>query len=411
VRKSLRIGIIGGGAAGMVAAVEASRNGAQVTIIERMDRVGKKLLATGNGRCNFTNAWIELTRYRSKDVELASQFLENFSTEYVINYFRDLGIEPYQDETGKIFPYSLQASSMVDVLRDEYLRHGTIEKCGEQVLSIHPSKKRTQVNSTIATHEFDKVVLAMGGKSSDMLGSDGSGFKLLESMGYVLHPTYPALVKLKSDFKHLKALRGLKVMALVRLVSEDGLIGKDFGEVLFADFGVSGPPVLQLSGQAVEEIMKGKSVKLELDLFANQTPLELHDALMARFLKLKHKSVQDSFVGLLNKRLIIPILKESGITDMSIKATQLNKKQVYQIIKTLKSLRLNITNYHSWQASQVTAGGLSLRELNPRTMESKKYAGVHVAGEVLDLYGECGGFNLHWAWCTGIKAGIACSAY
>jgi predicted Rossmann fold flavoprotein len=402
----VKIGILGGGASGMIAAIEAARNGADVTIIERLDRVGKKLLTTGNGRCNYTNILIDISRYHSTDLIIARDILDDFSYQNVIFYFKELGIEPFVDETGKIYPMSLQASSIVDVLRDEYLKLGVKEICGERITKITKSDHHCIVTTDQEVYEFDRVVIALGGKANSKLGSDGSGLEILAKMGVNYEAPYPALVKLKSDFPYLKSIMGLKVNAKVTLCSEENSeIACDEGEVLFADYGVSGPPILQLSGKAIEMLNRNHEAYIKLDLFPELNRNELYQLLNERFDRLRHKTIADTFIGLVNKRLIIPLLKHSSVTDFNSKPTRLNTKQIYQIVETMKALKIHITGYHSWQDAQVTAGGVCLSDINPKTMELRLYKSIYLAGEILDVYGDCGGFNLHWAWATGIKAG------
>lgn len=401
----IKVGVLGGGASGMAAAVAASRNDADVTILERLDRVGKKLLATGNGRCNYTNESIDINRYYSSNRDMLEECLNNITGKSTIGFFRELGIEPFFDETGKVFPYSLQASSILEVLREEYLRYGTKEICGQRILTITPTQQSFLVHTDVDTFEFDRIIVALGGKAYDKLGSDGSGFNLMAGLGYDLSDIYPALVKLKSDFVHLRSLKGMKINASVTLYANDDPIAKDFGEVLFANYGVSGPPVLQLSGIAVSELNEGKNVKILMDLFPDISSNDMFEMLSARFISLKHKALKDTFVGLINKRIIIPLLKEAGVDDFLQKPTRLNRRQIYAIIKVLKGLEVRITGFHSWADAQVTAGGVLLTGINPHTMESYHHKNLFLAGEILDVYGDCGGFNLHWAWNTGIKAG------
>lgn len=401
----IKVGVLGGGASGMAAAVAASRNDADVTILERLDRVGKKLLATGNGRCNYTNELIDINRYYSSNKDLLEQCLNNITAKSTIGFFRELGIEPFFDGSGKVFPYSLQASSILEVLREEYLRYGTKEFCGQRILTVTPTRQSFMVHTDLDTFEFDRIIVALGGKSYEKLGSDGSGFSLMAGLGYELSDLHPALVKLKSDFTHLRSLKGLKINASVALYANDDPLVQDFGEVLFADYGISGPPVLQLSGIAVNKLNEGKNVKILLDLFPDISNNDMFEILNARFINLKHKSLKDTFVGLINKRIIVPLLKEAGMDDLLQKPTRLNRRQIYAIVRVLKGLEIRITGFHSWADAQVTAGGVLLTGVNPHTMESYHHKNLFLAGEILDVYGDCGGFNLHWAWNTGIKAG------
>ena len=216
-------------------------------------------------------------------------------------------------------------------------------------------------------------------------------------------------MKVKSDLPYLKSLKGYKTNCNLSLMRGGDCLESDYGEVLFADYGISGPPVLQLSGRAVKEIKLGKKVHFELDFFPELNKLQMYELLENRFLTLRHKSIRDSFTGLLHKRFVIPLLKESNIEDFDQKCTKINKKKIYEIISNLKSFRINILDYHSWNEAQVTGGGISLKSINADTMESKVEKDLYITGEILDLYGDCGGFNLHWAWATGIRAGIHAS--
>ncbi len=407
----LNIGVLGGGASGMVAALEAARVGAKVTIIEGQDRVGKKLLVTGNGRCNYVNQWIDLCHYETNNQEWLEVCLQDFGVEETVNYFRWLGIEPYFDDTGRGFPYSLQASSMVEVIREAYLNLGVIEQCGENVQTIKKTKSGYQVATNVHKYQFDKIIVALGGQSFQHLGSNGSGFSLLSSLNYEMTPIYPALVKLKSDFPHLKALQGLKVEGHVYLFLNGEKSGEDDGEILFANYGVSGPPILQISGYAAQALSWGHRVEIVIDLFPHLSQHQLYELLETRFDTLHYKGLKDTFVGLIHKRLIIPVLKEAMIYEYDIKPTKLSRKQVYDIVNRLKSLTLTITDFHSWKESQVTAGGIALFQICPKTLESLRDPGLFIAGEILDVHGACGGYNLHFAWCTGIKAGREAAKY
>lgn len=400
----MRLAIIGGGAAGMAAAIEAAYTDAEIEIIiiERFDRLGKKILATGNGRCNYSNINAGINNYYGRNRNFASYALEEYSVNETINFFNCLGVFPKEEKEGKLYPFSDQASSISDALRNELARLKIKIITGFYAVEIKEKKKGFRIvsreNEVI---EADKVIVAGGGCASPVLGSDGSAFKLLKNLGHTITETVPALVQLKTDPKEVKSLQGIKFTGKVSLIHKEKVIGEEWGEVLFTDYGISGPPVFQLSAKAAFK----KNLSVFLDFMSEYSPKEVYDILESRKTCLSHLTMENYFTGLLNKRIGNLIAKKSGIEKLSYKVEKLTKQQLWEMVSFIKEYKLDITGTKGFQNAQVTAGGALTDEFDNKTMESRIVKGVYACGEVMDIYGDCGGYNLQWAWSSGRLAG------
>lgn len=398
--------VIGGGASGMMAAITAARLGAQVTILERNPRIGKKILATGNGRCNYTNITADISCYRGINPSFASRALADFSVQATLDFFEELGITPKTEERGKVFPMSEQASSVLDVLRYELDQKRVQVICDAYVRKI--TKKDSIFLVTLADnaqYRGDSVILAAGGKAMPASGSDGNAYELAEKLGHSLTPIFPALVQLKLEGGFFKQIEGVKFVGTAEILHNNITLAQDSGDILFANYGVSGPPILQISRKAGELLQKGQKAVLKLIIFDKLTKEELSRLLRIRFTANPHKPLDFSLVGLVNKRLIPVLLKEAGFTDLKRPAGSLSAKEQAKIRNILQDWRFPVRGSKSWPSAQVTAGGISTNEINPRTMESKIVQGLFFAGEIIDIDGLCGGFNLQWAWSSGFLAG------
>lgn len=405
-----RVVIVGGGAAGMTAGIVAGRNGAEVVILEQMNRVGKKILATGNGRCNLTNENIDIERYHGRNPKFAINALEQFNMEQTVQFFEYMGISCKVEDGGKVYPWSDQASSVLDVLRYELQRLGIEERVEAGVKSIHYGKKRfTVVLRDGGEIKGDRVIIAAGGKAAPNLGSNGSGYGLVIPLGHKLIDPFPALVQLKLNGSFLKALKGVKFIGTAAVGVGSRELRREMGEVLFTDYGISGPPIFQLSRMAGEQLQAGRNPWIEVDMFPGYSREELSDMLRIKLGYQPQKPLDFSFVGLLNKRLIPVVLKESGIDDIKKQSRSLKPNEFEKIINLLKGWRFEVTGTNSWSDAQVTAGGVDVRDIDPGTMESRLVPGLYFAGEIIDIDGDCGGFNLQWAWSSGYVAGMNAS--
>nr|WP_300001682.1 NAD(P)/FAD-dependent oxidoreductase [Tissierella sp.] len=397
--------IVGGGAAGMIAAIVARRNGGHVTLLEKNDRLGKKLLATGNGRCNYTNINLSSTNYHGENPKFTYSALESFNVDRTMDFFEILGITPFVEDGGKVFPMSLQSSSVLDVLRLEIEYLGIEIKLESDVKNISKKKEFILELENGEKIKASKVIIATGGMAMPASGSDGSGYALVEELGHTIVETFPGLVQLKLEGNIFKNLKGVKFPGRVKLLSKDKLIIEDFGDVLFTDYGISGPPILQISRTAIKYLKDKQEIKLSVSIIDSKSKEELYDYLDARFISMKNRTIEEALIGLINKRLIPTVLKEIGIKKDK-RVTSISKKEIRDIARILTQWEFKISGSKGWKDAQVTAGGVSTGEVDNKTMESKKCPGLYLVGEILDIDGDCGGFNLQWAWSSGYIAGM-----
>ena len=412
--------VVGGGAAGMVAAITAARRGAAVALLERLPRVGKKLLATGNGRCNFANAHLAPRRFHGTAPGFAGAALAAFDLAATLAFFRGLGIEPREEEAGKIFPRSGQASAVLDVLRHELAHRGVETRCEAEVTALVPRRGGWEVATRDATHRCGAVVLASGGRASPKLGSNGSGYELVRPLGHRLIPPFPALTRIRVASPFLKHLKGVKIEGVASLAPagrerggarptpDPGSVAA--GEILFTETGLSGPPILDLSRRAGERAQRGAATLVLLDLCPEIAAGDLEALLRERCGGREDVSAELALVGFLNKRLIVPVLKVAGIPDPTRPAASLGEPDILALAAVLKRWPFVVTGTDSWTDAQVTAGGVDVADVLPETLESRLVPGLFFAGEILDIDGDCGGFNLQWAWSSGHLAGSGAAA-
>lgn len=380
----MKIAVIGAGASGLISAVLLKRSGNEVVVFEREARAGKKLLATGNGRCNLSNAEISVDRYHGEPC--FSEFALMQYNQYVFSDFMDsIGVPVITEESGKMYPRSLQASSVLDMLR---LAAGDVLRCDTSVTKLMPYKKGIVVVTDKGEEKFDKVIVCVGGKAAPKLSGGGS-YNLLLDLGHTQTKLSPAIVQLKC--KGTKALEGIKINANVKLSGKT-----EYGEVLFTSYGLSGPPILQLSRDAV-----GKT--LELDLAPDLNFKEVTDYLIQKR-KLVYLTAENLFTGFLNKILGREILRTAEIMPFSKSVSEISDREIKSLASLIKSFRFEIEAHNGFDNAQVTAGGIKCSEFNDKTMESKIVPGVYATGEVLNIDGDCGGFNLQWAFSSACAA-------
>lgn len=400
-----KIIVIGAGSSGMISAIVAKENGADVLLLEKNTRVGKKLLATGNGRCNYTNQNIDIKNYHGDNPKFAYGALKKFNAQQTMDFFERLGITPAIEDGGKVFPLSFQSSSMLDVLRYE-IENLNIDLITEaEVVDIKKDDDFKVILKDNRIFKGDRVILATGGMAMPKSGSNGSGYKLAKSLGHSMTDIFPGLVQLKLEGNIFKGIKGVKFKGIARLYKKGKLLIEDYGDILFTDYGISGPPILQISRTALYNINKNKEVELEISIIHTKSFEELKIYLENRFSFMPKKSIEEALIGMINKRLILPILKEVNI-DKKKNVANLSKDELVRLTNILISWKFKIAGSLSFSDAQVTAGGINTREIDNRTMESKLVKGLYIVGELLDIDGDCGGFNLQWAWSSGYIAGI-----
>ena len=400
------IAIIGGGAAGLMAALTASRLGAKVIILEKNDRIGKKILATGNGRCNFTNVDLDLKYYHGQNPLFAKTALDCLTGPRTIELFRELGIEPRQEEAGKIFPASGQASSVLDVLRYELDQRKVPTICKTAVTSIARRGSIFDIQSTSGSFTSKAVILATGGKAGPQFGCSGDGYTLAASMGHRLVSPFPALVQLRLDAPFLNAISGVKFFGETTLYDDHQPMDCTVGDVLFTKYGISGPTILSLSRMAGELMAKGKKPYLGVSLCPKRSTDQINQYLRERFARQKGKSAEFCLVGFIHKRLIRVLLKEAQI-DPTKPSVDVRPVKIAALARHLTNWRFVVTGTNGWTSAQVTAGGLDTIDIDPQTLSSRKVPRLFFAGETIDIDGDCGGYNLQWAWSSGFLAATA----
>ena len=396
------IAVIGGGASGLIAAITARKAGKKVTILERKERILKKVLVTGNGRCNLTNARASISNYFGKNILLIENILNNFTPQNVMDFFYELGVICNEEERGKVYPLSGQASSVVDALRFEAEKLGIkietefyvrkIEKDGFKFKIFSEGKRKIEAN---------RVILSTGGQSYPELGSNGSGFQLAKDFGHSITKLSPAIVQLKTEKYQVKGLQGIKADTSVTAYGDNKKICTYNGELLFTDYGISGNVVFNIS--FVMPLYK--NVEFEIDFMKKFDYNELYELLRKRKKIMAYLTMENYFNGMINKKLGQFLSKMSGIEKLSKPVKDLNDNEIRKLCTSLKKYRINILETTGFKNAQVTAGGIPLDEVNTDTLESKIIKGLYFSGEVLDVYGECGGFNLQWAWASGYIAG------
>ncbi len=399
-----KIIVIGGGASGMVAAISAARRGSEVIIIEHMERVGRKILSTGNGKCNYTNRRQGLRCYRGENPAFVLPVLEQFGVEETIAFFKELGVFP-RERDGYFYPASGQASSVLDVLRME-LRRLQIEihtDCA--ITSVQRTKHGFDVRTTQGAFRAHQCIFACGGRAFPKSGSDGSAYPYIEKLGHTLIEMVPALVPMKAKQSFFKSVAGIRADARICLYRNGKQIAKDRGEIQLTQTGVSGIPAFQVSRYAARALAKKEKVRAELDFAPDLSEEELAAELTARFAAHNGKSLEESLIGFFPKKLILLFLKENRL-PLQEKAEWMLNGRISSFARYIKHVTIDVTETEGFDRAQSSAGGVDTKEINPKTLESYLVQGLFFAGEVVDIDGMCGGYNLQWAWSSGYVAGM-----
>lgn len=397
----LTVTVIGGGASGLMAAITAARAGASVFLLERQPRVGKKLLATGNGRCNLTNINMSSANFHGENAAFARPALSCFDTGAALSFFKELGLVTIAEQDGRVYPLSDQAGSVVDVLRFAAESLGVILRTDFYVQSIQRKGGGFLVCAEDECIASDKVIICCGGLAGGKLGGSKSGYELLTALGHHVTKLCPALVQLKTDTAFVKALKGVRADAEISVLRGRTAIAKGGGEVQFTEYGVSGPAIFELS-RAVSA--GGDGLFLELDLMRPMQKEELFSAIVRRIDTFPQLKLEDLLTGMLQNRLGRTVLRYAGY-ELNAPITSLTKADIEKIAVAVKCFKLKVIGTMGFDGAQVTAGGIKTSEFNAETLESRLVPGLYAAGEVLDIDGDCGGYNLQWAWASGHLAG------
>lgn len=397
------IAVVGGGASGMMAAITAAARGARVILLEHKERIGKKILSTGNGRCNFTNTHQEPLCYHSENPLFPWGIITQFDSQAAISFFLQLGVYS-KNRGGYIYPNSDQASAVLDALRMELGRLDVDMRTGTDVREILPGRKGFTLRTTGGDVRADRVILCAGSKAAPATGSDGSGYDLAKQLGHGMIPVLPALVQLRCEEKFFKSIAGVRANGSVSIWSDGECIAKDTGEIQLTDYGVSGIPVFQVSRYASQLLYEKKEVTAVLDFMPDFTTEQTEAFLKARAKTRPEKPAEMFLIGLFHKKLSDLWVRQSGVPRDKA-AGELSEEEIKTFVRLIKNFRARVTSSNSYEQAQVCCGGIDTAEVDENTLESRYVPGLYFAGEILDVDGMCGGYNLQWAWASGYVAG------
>ena len=395
------IGIIGGGAAGMAAALAAAENQeVQVILMERQARVGRKLQATGNGRCNLTNLHADQGGYHGEDASFAKYAIRQFGPEQTLEWFRTLGLFTVVEDWGRAYPYSDQANSVVDVLRFALEKPNITVKLGFEVEKVKKTSAGFRVEAKEEALECHKLIIACGGLAGTKLGGTMSGYKLLRSLGHKCTKLRPALVQLKSGWNGTASLKGVRTNCRATVLHNGEVFAESIGELQFTEYGLSGPVIFEVS----RDVCQGGGEWLcRLDFLPHLPEETVRAELLRR--KQTNLPAGELLTGILHNRLGRVLTQAAGI-GANRQIAELSDYELTQLAKLTKAFDVTLTEPMGMDSAQVTAGGILTKDFDEKTMESRAVPGLYACGEVLDIDGDCGGYNLQWAWSSGRLAGL-----
>ena len=396
----MKIGIIGAGASGMAAALAAAENpDVEVLVLERQSRVGRKLLATGNGRCNLTNLHALEGGYHGESPDFSQAALTRFSPEETLAWFRSLGLYTVAEPSGRVYPYSDQANSVVDVLRLAMDKPNITLVTGFTVEKIRREPEGFTLSNREDSYFCHKIIVACGGLAGSKLGGTMSGYQLLGKLGHRSTRLRPALVQIKCGWGGVVGLKGVRANCHVKILRDEALFAQSTGELQFTEMGLSGPVIFEIS----RDVCFGKGDwRARVDFLPEMSPEELEEMLLQR--QQRNFPMEELLTGILHNRLGRVLTKAAGIGGRQ--AGDLTREEIAQVCRTVKDFDIPLTEPLGMDSAQVTAGGVLTENFDPQTLESRLVPGLYACGEVLDVDGDCGGYNLQWAWSSGRTAGL-----
>lgn len=392
--------IVGGGASGLTAAITAARNGKDVTIIEKNNKCGKKILITGNGRCNFWNTDENLSHFHSSNSNLLKEFITDERKNSILKFFDSLGLA-YKTKNGYYYPFSNQAFTVENALLSEckklnikIINDITVEKIiKKDCFIINPDKEKITAKN---------IIIATGSKAAPKTGSDGLGYEISKSLGHNIITPLPSLVQLKADEPYFKNWSGIRTDVKVNLLINHKYIKSETGEVQLTNYGLSGICIFNLSGETAKALNQNKNVIISINFipFASNPKIFLQTLNKNSY----HKTISELLEGILHYKLVDIIIKKTHL-KRDLLLTTLTDNELNNLIKTLTDFQIEILDTHTLDHAQVCSGGIPLTEINSKTLESLKVKNLYFTGEIIDIDGDCGGYNLGWAWMSGIIAG------
>ena len=392
--------IVGGGASGLTAAITAARNGKDVTIIEKNNKCGKKILITGNGRCNFWNTDENLSHFHSSNSNLLKEFITDERKNSILKFFDSLGLA-YKTKNGYYYPFSNQAFTIENALLSE-CKKLNIKIINDIVVEKIIKKDCFIINPDKENIKAKNIIIATGSKAAPKTGSDGLGYELAKSLGHNIITPLPSLVQLKADEPYFKNWSGIRTDVKVNLLIDHKYIKSETGEIQLTNYGLSGICIFNLSGEAAKALNQNKNVIISINFipFASNPKIFLQTLNKNSY----HKTISELLEGILHYKLVDIILKKAHL-KRDLLLNTLTDNELNNLIKTLTDFQIKILDTHTLEHAQVCSGGIPLTEINSKTLESLKVKNLYFTGEIIDIDGDCGGYNLGWAWMSGIIAG------
>lgn len=396
-----RILVIGGGASGMMAAIFASNSHTEISIYEKNDKIGKKILATGNGKCNLTNADLQMDYYYAKDKEKLSNYFKIFSNNDTLQFFREAGLL-LRERDGYYYPHCEQASVVLDVLINQLENKNVTIHTSVTDIKVKRLKEYFEVYSSLGKEQFDAVIIACGSRAG-IKNADFSAYQIAKDFQHHIEPLVPALVQIRCNEKFFKSVAGVRAKCEISMYKNDNFYTKEKGELQLTDYGVSGIPVFQISREVAYALKDYDKIRLSIDFVPEFTINEWLSFSKNRINQFSGQNIKTCLTGTIHKKLIELLIKEYHLDSMEL-ITNKNKKQILQLLMNMKDFSVTPKEVNPFENAQVSAGGVSLLEVNHH-LESLKQKGLYFCGEILDVDGKCGGYNLQWAWTSGAIAG------
>lgn len=398
------IAIIGGGASGLMAALFAARSGANVTLYEHNAAVGKKILASGNGRCNIINTAATHADYAGNDPQFVTYALKQLNFHYFQNLCHSLGLLLDIKDDGRCYPLSNEAKSVLIALKSAVSEAGVSIRTECAVMTLSKDTNGFIVTSVCEKRRYDKILIATGSEAAPQLGATADGYAFARSFGHEIIPTYPSLVQLHLSSKHPPKMAGVKTLSEVTLFIDGKKVTKVTGDILFASYGISGLAILDISQRASFALLHKQRVNLSLNLLPQFDAQTLANTLEKLFASVPAQSIQNALCGLLPAKIVTYLLEDAAI-GLSATVSSLNPKEIRKLAHLIGEWKFEVIDTHGFKHAEVSGGGVSTAQVNPKTMESKLVEGLYFAGEVLDIVGKRGGYNFNFAWASGMIAG------
>jgi predicted Rossmann fold flavoprotein len=400
------IAVIGAGASGIMASLFAAKDNTKVTLFEKQNKIGRKILNTGNGRCNISNKYIDVSHYYGHNPKFILNVFSSFGFRETIDFFESIGLPVVEEDEGRLFPSSMQASSVVEILNYELIKKDIDIRLNRKVEKIfYTENKFKLMTAGMEEYFFDSVILSAGSSAYTELGASNIGYELAKSMGHKIYEPFPAILPINIPLKALHTLEGIKWNCKISVELKGKIISGSTGELLFTKYGISGPAALGISRSVNQHILEKNIPCIIIDFFPELTEQALTEKLQNLWID-PDKNISLSLAGIIKKRIPEVLLQLADI-DPYKKVKILSSQEKLYIINIFKSLRLTPGNPRSFKEAVVAAGGVDVDEINPARMESRILKNLFITGELLDIDGESGGYNLQFAWSTGALAGMS----